>query len=564
MQLLTQSSLLQALGWSLFNSLWQMGLLWLLYQLFILIFSKTPANTRHGLLLLLLFAGAGWSALSFALTWFTGGAGISGAFPIPPVREFISLLIPYGSSLYLLILIILVSRYFYFYFNSVRLARQGLSRIAAEYRVFVAQSAVQMGIRQKVGVWLSSRVQVPVTLGFVKPVILLPLAICNNLTTAQVEAILIHELAHIRRNDFLLNLVVTLLEGLFFFNPFVRRMIADLRKEREHCCDDQVLQFRYDPHSYVSALLAVASDDRQTALAMAATGGDSDQLLLQRAKRILLKQRTGDKPGPFVLLFLVLLLTAVSLTRPTRPTVQAQPAKAQPAGMHSAMSPPVAAAPAPDHTVFNHTAAIPSVHPAEEGSPASSLSGNAGGERGNRGDRRQAQEGTARVNRHTTEGEKVLIINTADDGEWKANRDLVAIIQKADREYSISQAKAEVPEQAKEKGLPFVPNASFSFHSVEEDTLRPEEKLARLQMEAQREIAQSMQKLQLDLMAQLDMVKQRQQQLAESYVQEGQENLKQQRALIEQQLKLQRAYIQKLDELQKRLKKARRLMIVYI
>jgi hypothetical protein len=391
-------------------------------------------------------------------------------------------------------------------------------------------------------------------------VILLPLAICSNLTTAQVEAILIHELAHIRRNDFLLNLVVTLLEGLFFFNPFVRRLIADLRKEREHCCDDQVLQFCYDPHSYVSALLAVASSDRQTALAMAATGGSNDQLLLQRAKRILMKQRTGDKPGPFALLFLVLLLTAVSLTRPTRPAPPPQPltaqlAKTQPVGTPTVKTETVVPPVTPDHIVFNHTATIPAVQSGDKGSPSAGTAGV---------DRRPPIEGIARTNRHPEVEEKLMVINTADDGGWRTTKDLVAIIQKADREYSISQKKAEVPEQAKEKGLPFVPNASFTFHSIEEDTLRPEEKLARLQMEAQREIAQSMQKLQLDLMAQLDMVKQRQQQLAESYTQEGQENLKQQRGLIEQQLRLQRAYIQKLDELQKRMKKARRLTIVYI
>jgi len=552
MHFLTQSALLQALGWSLFNSLWQMGLLWLLYQLFILIFSKTPAHTRHSILLLLLLAGTGWFALSFTLTYLTGGIGIAGAFPLRPVRALIASLIPFGSTLYLLIIIGLITRYFYFYFNSNRLTRQGLSRVAPEYRVFVSQSARQMGIRQKVAVWLSAKVQVPVTLGFLKPVILLPLTLCNNLTTAQVEAILIHELAHIRRNDFLLNLVVTLLEGLFFFNPFVRRLIADLRKEREHCCDDQVLQFRYDPHSYVSALLALASGDQQTSLAMAATGDSRDRLLLQRAKRILLQQRTDDRPGPFALLFLILLLTGVTLTRQTRALaipVPAQSSKTQAVAIRPTTPPPVATELAPRHSVFNHTATIPPAEPLKKEPPVSSS---------------LAAVVKPRAEHRPDEGEKMLVINTVADGDWKTPEEMVAIIQKTSRDYSIGQQRNEVPEQAKAKGLPFVPNASFTFHPVEEDTLRPEEKLARLQMETQREIALSMQKLQLDLMAQLEMVKQRQQQLAESYTQEGQENLKQQRALIEQQLHLQRVYIQKLDELQKRLKKARHLTIVYI
>jgi len=550
MHLLTQSALLQALGWSLFNSLWQMGLLWLLYQLFILIFSNMSADVRHGILLTLLVTGTGWSALSFATTYLAAlnGTGTPSAFPIRPIRELIASMIPYGSSLYLLILTGLLTKYFYFYFSSTRLTRRGLSRIAPEYRVFVEQTARQMGVRRKVSIWLSSLVDVPVTLGFVKPVILLPLALCNNLTTAQVEAILVHELAHIRRNDFLLNLVVTLLEGLFFFNPFVRRLIADLRKEREHCCDDQVLQFRYDPHSYVSALLALANGSQRTALAMAATGDSGDKLLLQRAKRILLQQRSSDRPGPFALLFLILLLVvlnSVGLTRQTRPIpAQDQPKTTEPVATKPAETVPakpaaaVAVELAQNHIIFNHTANIPPTQPARKPKP--------------------------KANHDPVSEEKLLLINTVTEGDFKAPEELVAIIQKGSRSFSIGQPKTEIPEQAREKGLPFVPNASFTFRSIEEDTLRPEEKLARLQMETQREIALSMQRLQLDLMAQLDMIKRREQQLAESNTQEGQENLKQQRALIEQQLHLQKAYIQKLDQLQRGLKKARRLTIVYI
>src|SRR5260221_13198766 len=112
----------------------------------------------------------------------------------------------------------------------------------------------------------------------------------GNLTPEQVEAILVHELAHIRRKDFLLNLGVTMLEGLFFFNPFTRWLIADLKKEREFCCDDLVLQFRYDPHTYVSALLAVARQAFQTLqarLVVAATGRGGQQVLVVKGETLL-------------------------------------------------------------------------------------------------------------------------------------------------------------------------------------------------------------------------------------------------------------------------------------
>src|SRR5260221_12670756 len=117
----------------------------------------------------------------------------------------------------------------------------------------------------------------------------------GNLTPEQVEAILVHELAHIRRKDFLLNLGVTMLEGLFFFNPFTRWLIADLKKEREFCCDDLVLQFRYDPHTYVSALLAVArqaSQTRQARLVVAASRGGREQLIVAKSQTNHPHQRT--------------------------------------------------------------------------------------------------------------------------------------------------------------------------------------------------------------------------------------------------------------------------------
>ena len=113
-----------------------------------------------------------------------------------------------------------------------------------------------------------------------------------------------------------------------------------------------------------------------------------------------------------------------------------------------------------------------------------------------------------------------------------------------------------------------MPKSSFSFLSIDEDTLRPEEKLARVQIQTQREIALSMQKLQMDLIAQLQLVKARQRQLQDYDLPDnvrGLEELKEQQALIEEQLRVQRTYIQKLDQLQKKLKKTQRqLTIVYI
>ncbi|HTI92808.1 MAG TPA: M56 family metallopeptidase [Puia sp.] len=585
MHLLTQSALLEALGWSLLNSLWQMGLLWFLYKVLVFLFPAISARTRHGLIILSLAAGTFWSVWSLVSGFVPASTGAAGILLVPaPVRSFIANILPYGSSLYLLILAGLLVRYCYHYFYSIRLTREGLSGIEPGYRVFVAETSRLMGIRPAVKVWLSKRIDVPVTLGFLKPVILLPFAMAGQLTTEQVEAILVHELAHIRRNDFLLNLGVTLLEGLFFFNPFARWFIADLKKEREYCCDDLVLQFRYDPQTYVSALLAVArqaSQDRQARLVVAATGNGSDQLLLQRARRLLQQQRTEERPGarPFAILFLTALITLVSLSRParTRPEAARSLSPGMPVTVVRLGVPAAEVKPGMPVTAVRLGMPAAGVKPdrpltqapSAEGQSAPLVSNTAPSQPVSRSIHpshpAHLPDNPEQPEYDELDEAPLALVTAVADADPVRPEELVAVIPKDNREYSIGKSRSVTRTPVKEEGQPFVPKSSFSFLSIDEDTLHPEDKLARVQIQTQREIAQSMQKLQLDLMAQLQLVKTRQKQLQEYNLPDDIQDLKEQQALIEEQIRVQRAYIQKLDELQKKLKKAQhRLTIVYI
>jgi len=115
--------------------------------------------------------------------------------------------------------------------------------------------AVRLGIRKPVELIQSAYVAVPVTFGFLKPSILVPLGMLTNLPADQVETILLHELAHIRRNDYLANLLLHIAEAVFFFNPGLRWVASLIREEREACCDDMVLNTA-DRNSYFDALVA--------------------------------------------------------------------------------------------------------------------------------------------------------------------------------------------------------------------------------------------------------------------------------------------------------------------
>ena len=155
--------------------------------------------------------------------------------------------------------------------------------------------AATLGLPRLVHVVDTSLVDTPTVIGWMRPVILLPIAAFAGLSPAQVDAILAHELAHIRRHDFLVNLLQTFAETILFYHPAVWWLSARIRIEREHCCDLVALSVCGDPVGYAEALVELESwRTVQSRLAVAATGGS----LLTRVRR-LLGAPTEEEPRSF-------------------------------------------------------------------------------------------------------------------------------------------------------------------------------------------------------------------------------------------------------------------------
>jgi hypothetical protein len=149
-------------------------------------------------------------------------------------------------------------------------------------------------------------------IGAIKPVILLPIATMNHLSTEQVEAILLHELAHIRRHDYLLNIFQTIAEALLFFNPFVWLISRVIRREREHCCDDMVISCNASPLSYAQALAILENDRINTnQLALAATGNKNQ--LLNRIKRIMEMKKSNINSAQLTIIIVAIIAITFSV-----------------------------------------------------------------------------------------------------------------------------------------------------------------------------------------------------------------------------------------------------------
>ncbi|HET6880896.1 MAG TPA: carboxypeptidase regulatory-like domain-containing protein [Pirellulales bacterium] len=155
-----------------------------------------------------------------------------------------------------------------------RLRTIGISAVSPVLAASTHRIAARLGVTQAVSVWRSTITKTPLVVGYLRPVLLIPVAMLAQLPLAELEAILAHELAHIRRHDFLVNLWQTALETVFYYHPAVWSLSHRLRAEREHCCDDLALSIVGDPVCYGRALLhAEELRGAESLLAFGAGGG---------------------------------------------------------------------------------------------------------------------------------------------------------------------------------------------------------------------------------------------------------------------------------------------------
>jgi beta-lactamase regulating signal transducer with metallopeptidase domain len=183
------------------------------------------------------------------------------------------------------------------------LARRAVRVVSGEIEHAAREMARRLRLTRRFRVLESAAVSVPTLVGWIRPVVLLPAAVLAGLSPAQLQAVIAHELAHIRRHDYLVNLLQTFVETLLFYHPAVWWVSAEIRAEREHCCDDLAVDVCGDRLVYVSALAELTAVERRS-FALAATDGS----LVTRVRRILGRPAGGRRELPPSWGILVLLI----------------------------------------------------------------------------------------------------------------------------------------------------------------------------------------------------------------------------------------------------------------
>jgi beta-lactamase regulating signal transducer with metallopeptidase domain len=309
--------LAQAIGWALLHLLWQGALVAALLAVLLSFLSGRSASVRYAIscaaLALIVALGVTTAVRSYPAattatpvleTLLTQPVGhstpLAAVDPARPdrVRTLVyaaNEALPKIVTIWLAGVALFSVRLILEWLRARRLATRSASRAREHWQAAARRLSLALGVRHAVRVLESAAVEVPSVIGLVRPAILLPASALTGLTPAQLEMILAHELAHIRRHDLLVNLLQAVVETLLFYHPAVWWISRQVRIERENCCDDLAVAVCGNPLQYARALTRL-EELRAPALplAVSANGGS----LFERIHRI--AGRSTHATGPAV------------------------------------------------------------------------------------------------------------------------------------------------------------------------------------------------------------------------------------------------------------------------
>lgn len=306
----------EVLGWTLIHSLWQIGLIAIALKIVLNFVPQRNAQVRYNLSLLSLLAITIWTGVTFAkqLQYSKSSMSIASLeanlssgkanltvlngtnnadYFMMSIGSKLDAYLPVLSSIWLIGIAFLMVRLFLNYKQLHRLDQQYVQLPNVEWLDRMNDFCKQLGITRKVKLLLSERTSEPITFRHFRPVILLPVSMMTGLTAAQIETLLLHELAHIQRHDYLINLFQSVLEILFFFHPAVWWISRIVREEREHCCDDLVLKYQEHPMLYAEALLQIQANHYSLKINLAMSAKGNHKPLTTRIQRLF-----GKYPSP--------------------------------------------------------------------------------------------------------------------------------------------------------------------------------------------------------------------------------------------------------------------------
>lgn len=320
----------EAIGWTLIHSLWQGLLIGLLTWLVLRSLTHFSARIRYRVAFAALLLIPVLAVITFTRVYEPAAASAvdqpvymntflyTAATPDAPATFNWLSLLPWVVTAWLFGAAFFMLRFAggFLFVQHLRFAKHG--KLPYHVQALLSDRLRELHIRKRVRLAESIMVKSPVLIGYFRPVILLPLGCAAGLPKEQLEALLVHELAHVLRHDFILNLIQEMLRMFFFYHPVTWWLNKVIREERENCCDDIVFASGIEKLHLAAALAAIEEQQQQgDALVLAAKRRSN---LVERIRRMFRNETIPtprERAGASVLLLagLLLVTTSVSLAQ---------------------------------------------------------------------------------------------------------------------------------------------------------------------------------------------------------------------------------------------------------
>jgi len=330
---LSEAPWVRALGWSLLHFVWQGMIVAALLAVGLKLMRGRSAQARYGLAcgalaliailpvatfayLVVTAHGARNAITDFAgqrMTVMIASGGLGGGADswVGLVTALLNRALPWILASWMLGVLLFLGRLNVGLMVARRMKLLATHAVSAELQRVFAQLKMRLGIARPVRLAHSALVQVPTVIGWLRPVVLIPVGCLTGLSPVQIEAIFAHELAHIRRHDYLVSVLQSLVEAVLFYHPAVWWVSKQVRREREDCCDDLAVSVSGDSLAYAKAL-SLLEEHRSTypAVSLGANGG----ALMMRIKRLLGYEETPAFSQLAAMMLVAVMVAGIALS----------------------------------------------------------------------------------------------------------------------------------------------------------------------------------------------------------------------------------------------------------
>lgn len=349
---LIPDNLLYALGWTLVHSIWQLVVIGAALWLSLKVFAKRSPNFKYNMALgslgLSLFVAFGTFLYQMAsqapasifdkmvleamiLEQSTQVSSMSVEAFIPRMIFWIETQLPLLVNFWFLGALLFMFRLFNS-LSEIRLLRKSSNlNLNPELNQMMEEVGSRLGLRKKVQLRITEFGQSPITFGFLKPIVLIPAGLIFQLSPSQLEAIIAHELAHVKRNDYLANLIQSSLEVVFFYHPCFWWMSQTVKELRENASDDLAVSAGVSAKELAYGLAEVLNFAKQNPPELALAAGKKRNPTLQRIKRIMGYPAQTYPQNPIISIpMLITLILSAGLMASAQQDVPANAEKVQP------------------------------------------------------------------------------------------------------------------------------------------------------------------------------------------------------------------------------------------